>query len=73
MQQGLGPDVVVEERSGASDLRQAEPQPQEHGLVSHEHRHRVALLQAAALHEHSGGLVAERVRVPVRERLILET
>lgn len=72
VQQRLGPDVVVEESRRAADLHQGQPQPQVGGLVSEEQRHRVALSDAAALQEDPGGLVAELVGVPVRERLIFE-
>lgn len=62
VQQGLGSDVVVEKRSRAADLHQTQPQPQEHRFVPEEHRDRVALLDASALQQHSGGLVAELIR-----------
>lgn len=73
VQQRLGSDVAIEKRGGAADLHQTQPQPQEHGLVAQEQRHRVALVNAAALQENSGSFVAEFIGVLVGERLILIT
>lgn len=72
VQQGPGPDVVVEERRGAAQLGQTQEQPQERGIVGEEQRHRVALADAAALQERAGGLIAQLVRLPVREALVPE-
>lgn len=70
VQQGPGPDVVVEEGRGAAQFGQTQEQPQERGLVGEEQRHRVAFTNAAALQERPGGLIAQLVRLLVREALV---
>lgn len=70
VQQRPGPDVVVEEGRGAAQLGQTQEQPQERGLVGEEQRHRVAFADAAALQERPGGLIAQLVRLLVREALV---
>lgn len=72
MQQGLGPDVGVEAGGGAAQLGQSEPQPQELGLVPHEQRHGVPGPEPRAPQQRLRGPVAQLVRLPVRERIILE-
>lgn len=73
VQQRLGPDVGVEERRGAADLQQSQPEEQEDGLVGQEQRHHVALSNPSALQEDSGRLAAELVCVPVGVGLVDET
>lgn len=70
MQQGPGSDVVVEEGRGTAKFGQTQEQPQERGLVGEKQRHRVALADAAALQERPGGLIAQLVRLLVRETLV---
>lgn len=65
MQQGLGLDVGVEESHRAADLRQAEPNAQEVGLVAHEHRDAVSLLQPDSVEENVSQPVAAPLHVPV--------
>lgn len=72
MQQGLGPDVGVEAGGGAAQLGQSEPQPQELGLVPHEQRHGVPGPEPRAPQQRLRGPVAQLIRLPVRERIILE-
>ena len=66
MQQRLGADVGVEESHRAARLGQAEPHADEVGLVAHQHRHALSLLQLGAVVEDAGQPVAARVHVAVR-------
>ncbi len=69
MQQGSGSDVSVEERHGAAQLTEAEPEREEVGLVAHEERHRVSALHRAL--EHARDSVAALLERSVAERLSL--
>lgn len=72
VEQGLGPDVAVEEGGRASQLGQSEPDPHELGLVSHEESRRVPLAQVGVGGQGPGHLAALPVRLPVGVRALLE-
>lgn len=72
MQEGFGSNVVVQQRSSASQFGQCKPQPQEVGLVLHQESHRVSLLELAMLLQSSGYSVARLIRLAVGERGPLE-
>lgn len=66
MQQRFGLDVGVEESHRAARLGQPEPHADEVGLVAHEHRDALSLLQLGRVVEDVGQPVAAAVDVPVR-------
>lgn len=66
VQQGLGPDVKVEQSSRAAQLGQAEPGPHEAGLVGQEEGDRVPRLQPGCSLQGSGDFVALPVDIAVR-------
>lgn len=66
VQQRFGLDVGVEESHRAARLGQPEPHADEVGLVAHEQRDAVSLLQLGGVVEDVGQPVAAAVHVPVR-------
>lgn len=72
VQQRLGPDVEVQQRSRASQLGEGEPQPHELRLVAEQKGDGVTLLQLGVLGQSSGHLVAFFVGLAVRIWAVLK-
>lgn len=72
MQQRFGPDVVVQERSCASQLGEREPGPHEPRLVPQEQGHGVPLLQVCMSGQGSGHFVALLVCLAVSVAAVFE-
>lgn len=68
MQQGLGADVGVEERSGAAQFAESEPDPDEVRFVPEEQSHRVSFLQLGVMEQSSRRFTAQFVRLAVGVR-----